>query len=133
MPRMIAHSCQVFDQRRHARKRPEGSLVSLGLGTRQQSLGYLVGLFHGQLGFAPRRTFACQRRDAALFPSTSPAVGDLAGYSQPTRYFWDRNVLGEQFSGLLAALFHSGMISGCCHAERIYDNQDDVTLYCETQ
>ena len=133
MPRMIAHSRQVFDHRRHARKRPEGSLVSLGLGTRQQCLGYLVGLFHGQLGFAPRRTFACQRRDAAVFPGTSPAVGDLAGYSQPTRYFWHRDLLAEQLGGLLAALFHSGMISGCCHTRRIHYSLGDVTLLYESQ
>jgi len=130
---MISNPRQVSDERRHARQSPEVGFVTMSGGSREQRLGDLMGLRRRQLGFAARRSFACQRRSAALCPRVLPSVSDLSGYPQPTGYFRGGMFLGEQFARLLAALLHIGMVSCLRHATTILSHSIHVTLLCESQ
>ena len=114
---MIANPRQVFDERRNARQGPEGGLVTVCGGASEQRSGDLLGLLRRKLGFAARRPLARQRGTPALIPRILPAVSDLPGDTETAGYFRCRIISGEQFAGLLTALFHPGMVACLRHAK----------------
>lgn len=68
MTRMILHSRQILDERRHARQGPEVGLVTLHAGTLQQRLGDPLSLLGCQLGFAASRALAGQPCSMTIIP-----------------------------------------------------------------
>ena len=119
MTRMIANTCQIFDERGHARQSPQVRLVSLGRRTGQQRLRDLLSLLACEFRFAARRPFAGQRSLPALFPRLLPTIGNLPRHPKTACYLRGGMSFVEECRSSFPAFFHLNMISCLRHAQTI--------------
>jgi hypothetical protein len=104
-----------LDQGCNAGECPQVGLVATADRTRHQGFDHLFGLIGGQLGLAPRLSFAGKAGFAAFDPCNPPPVGDLSGHSKPSADFESGNIPLEEESGSDPPLFHSSMVTPRWH------------------
>ena len=134
MTRMIANTCQIFDERGHARQSPQVRLVSLGRRTGQQRLRDLLSLLACEFRFAARRPFAGQRSLPALFPRLLPTISNLPRHPKTACYLRGGMSFVEECGSSFPAFFHLNMISCLRHAQtidrRLLHVTNNLSLYC---